>query len=126
MIVTLPQVSDPVAVPLAATVVFAGHSSVAFPGHVMLGRVVSVIEMVEEHVASAPLPSQTVSVTSQFTEQPGAEPAYGLGGAPSPRTSCNRRFRRTRALEPNAALLSGDRSFESPLELAVHHGPRNT
>ena len=41
LIVTVPQVSEPVAEPLAATLVSAGHSSVWFAGQVIDGLVVS-------------------------------------------------------------------------------------
>ncbi len=54
LMVTEPQVSLPVAEPLAATLVSAGHSKpVASAGHVRVGAAVSVIVTVVSHASDS-------------------------------------------------------------------------
>src|SRR6266571_1080117 len=68
------QLSTAVAVPVAAGVVLAGHSSTTPAGQVIAGAVVSITFTVAEQVAERPPSSVTVSVTDV------APSAYGPAG----------------------------------------------
>ena len=106
------QSSVPVAEPLAATLVSAGHSGVVSAGQTMPGAIVSVIVTPVLHVSPSPAASVTVKSTWHSIEQPGDVSTVRVGIALL--ASSNSASEQSKLDQANVKASPGSGSLDPP------------